>query len=276
MPDNKQTTSSYLKYLPAIFHEDPFLGSFLLAFEQVLTGRTDVKDSDPKPRKGLEEISANIAQLFDPFGTAEIFKDLNQLLDEPNAGSSLENEKEFLQWLADWTALTLRGDWTPKQQRDLLANIVPLYQRRGTKDNLVDLLRIYAGEESNPKVTEPPDAPFQISHYLKIGTNTRIPCEVSNSQGLQIGDKTRRFGGATPHFFQVEITLRQPERELLKRQSEIVSALVDIQKPAHTHYELIIHSETIQIGNRQRSIINENMLLGDLKIFTPLPENSNA
>jgi phage tail-like protein len=268
MPDNKQTTSSYLKYLPAIFHEDPFLGSFLLAFEQVLTGRTEVKESDPKPRKGLEEISAKIANLFSPLETQKIFDDLGELLDVTGNGGFPENkEKEFLQWLGSWTALSLRADWTSKQQRDLLANIVPLYQRRGTKENLVDLLRIYAGEESKPKVTEPPDAPFQISHYLKIGTNTRIPCEVSNSQGLQIGDNTRRFGGATPHFFQVEITLRQPERELLKRQSEIVSALVDLQKPAHTHYELIIHSETIQIGNRQRSIINENMLLGDIKTF---------
>ena len=266
MPDNKPA-SSYLQYLPAIFQEDPFLGRFLLAFEQVLTGTKRLEGSEPKPSKGLEEITSNIAQLFDPFDTAAIFKDINQLLDEPDTESSLENEKDFLQWLASWVALSLRGDWTAKQQRDLLANIVPLYQRRGTKDNLVELLKIYAGEGSEPKVTEPPDAPFQISHYLQIGTNTRIPCEVSNSQGLQIGDKTRLLGGASPHFFQVEITLRQPERELLKRQYEIVSALVDLQKPAHTDYELIINSETIQIGNRQRSIINENMLLGNIKDF---------
>lgn len=270
MPNNKQTSSSYLKYLPAIFNdnEHPLLGRFLLAFEQVLTGLKGIEDSDSKPRKGLEEISVNIAQLFDPFGTAEIFKDINQLLDEPDDGSSLENEKEFLQWLAGWTALSLRGDWTPKQQRDLLANIVPLYQRRGTKKNLEYLLRIYAGEESNPKVTEPPDIPFQIIFYqLKIGANTKIPFKVSNSQRLQIGKNTK-FGRASPHFFKVEVTLRQADRALLKRQNEIVSALVDLQKPAHTDYEIIIHSQTIQIGNRERCTINENMLLGDLKVFT--------
>lgn len=267
MSDNKQTSSNYLKYLPAIFNEDSFLGRFLLAFEQVLTGRTDVKD-DPKPRKGLEEISAKIDRLFDPFGTAEIFKDINQLLDDPNVGSSLENENEdeFLQWLASWTALSLRGDWTLEQKRNFIANIVPLYQRRGTKENLEDLLRIYAGEDSEPKVTEPPDAPFQISHYLQIGTNTRIPCRVTDSKGLQIGKNTI-FGRYVPHFFRVEVTLRQAEKALLKRQKEIVSALVDLQKPAHTYYEIIVHSQTIQIGNPDRSTINENMLLGDLKTF---------
>ena len=64
MPVSEQTISSYLKYLPAIFSENPFLGHFLLAFEQVLTGLKGLEENDPKPRKGLEEISANIAELF--------------------------------------------------------------------------------------------------------------------------------------------------------------------------------------------------------------------
>ena len=75
------TTSSYLHYLPAIFSVDPFLGRFLLAFEQVLTrlqgGEADVQ-------RGLEEIIADIAKLFDPNETPE----------------------EFLQWLAGWGALS--------------------------------------------------------------------------------------------------------------------------------------------------------------------------
>ncbi len=243
---SKKTISSYLKYLPAIFNKNPFLGHFLLAFEQVLTGLKGLEENDTKPRKGLEEISANIAELFRPFGTKEVFKDLDELLDlERNSGSFENKEKEFLQWLAGWTALSLRADWTPEQQRNFLANIVPLYQRRGTKDNLVELLKIYAGEESNPKVTEPPDMPFQINYHLQIGANTKIPFKVTNSQGLQIGKNTR-FGRAIPHFFKVEVTLRQAEKELLKRQNEIVSALVDLQKPAHTYYEIIIHSQTIQ------------------------------
>ena len=38
MPIDPHVMSSYLQNLPAIFSDDPFLGRFLLAFEQVLTG----------------------------------------------------------------------------------------------------------------------------------------------------------------------------------------------------------------------------------------------
>ena len=247
MRDNEQT-SSYLKYLPAIFHEDPFLGRFLLAFEQVLTGLEGLQDSDPKPRKGLEEITSKIAQLFDPFGTVEIFKDLNQLLDEPNAGSSLENEKDFLQWLASWTALSLRGDLKPDEQREFIAKIVPLYKFRGTKSNLEELLAIYT--KLTPTIEEPEDTPFQIGKYSTIGKNT------------QIG------GNANPHFFRVNVTIAPPtgeetDEKSLQRQRAIIEALIDLQKPAHTDYELNIFSEPMQIGIR--STVGRDTLLGVTK-----------
>ena len=123
MPIDPQAVSSYLQNLPAIFSEDPFLGRFLLAFEQVLTGLPDLAGREPVPSLGLEEIIATIATLFDP----------------------KETRQEFLPWLASWVALGLRADWTPAQKRDFLANIVPLYRRRGTKDNLAELLRIFTG-----------------------------------------------------------------------------------------------------------------------------------
>lgn len=250
MPVPPETTSSYLHDLPAIFSENPFLGRFLLAFEQVLTGLEGLSENDPNPRKGLEEIIANIAKLFSPLETKAIIADIAKLFVPPGgATDSTEKEKEFLQWLAGWTALSLRADWTPDQQRQFLANIVPLYRFRGTKDNLVELLKIYAGKQSEPRITEPEDTPFQIGVHSTIGVDTQI-------------------GGAIPHYFQVEVKLPNPDFELLKRQEEIVSALVDLQKPAHTYYDLTILYETIQIGNSERSIIGKNMLIGNLKYFT--------
>jgi phage tail-like protein len=253
MPVPPETTSSYLHYLPAIFSDSPFLGRFLLAFEQVLTG---LEGSEEKPQKGLEEIIATIAKLFSPLETTIIIADIAKLFDpQGEAVNSTEMEKQFLQWLAGWTALSLRADWTPAQQRQFLANIVPLYRFRGTKDNLVQLLKIYAGESSEPRITEPKDTPFQIGVHSTIGEDTQI-------------------GGAIPHYFQVEIKLPSPDFELLKRQEEIVSALVDLQKPAHTYYDLTILYETIQIGNPERSVIGQNMLLGNLRTFTPTEERN--
>lgn len=212
------TTSSYLQYLPAIFSEDPFLGRFLLAFEHVLTG---LDGDGVEPRQGLEETIADIAKLFDPQETRE----------------------DFLQWLAGWVALDLRADWTPDQQREFLARIVPLYRRRGTKANLAELLRIYTG--LTPTITEGADTAFQIGVHSTIGVDTQI-------------------GGSTPHYFHVTVTMPNPDPATLQRQSKIVTALIELQKPAHTTYGLTILYNTMQIG--VRSTIGVDTLLGSLPV----------
>ena len=72
--------SSYLEHLPAVFQQDAgkdgvnFIGRFLLAFENILSG---LKGSD---EKGLEEIIDRIHTYFDPDLTPS----------------------EFLPWLAGW------------------------------------------------------------------------------------------------------------------------------------------------------------------------------
>ncbi len=255
-------TSSYLQYLPAIFSQEfasqssPFLGRFLLAFEQVLTGTAGFVQTPGNPESipsyrqaGLETLLEKINLLFDPL-TVRAIATLSAELSEPLSETAADQtkridqlEKEFLRWLAGWVALSLRADWTPEQQRQFIAQIVPLYQQRGTKENLVELLKIYAGEDSDPQVTEPDDTPLQIGIHSQVGVDTQI-------------------GGAIPHYFQVSVKLPRPDFELLKRQDDIVSALVDLQKPAHTYYDLTILYETMQIG--VTSTIGENTLIGNL------------
>ena len=219
MPIDPKAMSSYLQNLPAIFSEDPFLGHFLLAFEQVLTGLPGLPGRESDPPQGLEEIIATMATLFDPKETRE----------------------EFLPWLASWVALGLRADWTPAQKREFLANIVPLYRRRGTQDNLAELLRIYTG--LSPVITGPTETDFQISVHSTIGVDTQI-------------------GGSMPHFFHVSVTLTDPEIDpaTLQHQNQIATALIELQKPAHTDYKLDISHGTMQIGVRSR--IGVDTLLG--------------
>lgn len=201
MPIDPKAASGYLQNLPAIFSEDPFLGRFVLAFEQVLTGLPGVAGREPAPASGLEEIIAVISALFDP----------------------KETRKEFLPWLAGWVALGLRADWTEAQKRDFLANIVPLYRKRGTKENLSELLRIYTG----------------LSPVITGAAETDVP-----------------------HFFHVSVTMPNPDPATLKRQHQIATALIDLQKPAHTDYKLDIIFDTMQIG--VRSTIGVDTLLGSL------------
>ena len=215
----RKRPSSYLQNLPAIFSEDPFLGRFLLAFEQVLTGLPGLADRNPEPPLGLEEIIAAIAMLFDPKASWD------------NILPEQERRKEFLQWLAGWVALGLRADWTEAQKQDFLANIVPLYRRRGTKENLAELLRIYTG--LSPVITDAAETDFQIGVHSTIGVDTQI-------------------GGSVPHLFHVSVTMPNPglTTSELQRQHKIARALIELQKPAHTEYTLKILHDTMQIGVR--------------------------
>jgi phage tail-like protein len=212
---NDTNPSSYLQYLPSIFSEDPFLGRFLLAFEQVLSGLTGAKG---EPHEGLEETIAGVATLFDPNETRE----------------------EFLPWLAGWVALSLRADWNIEQQKNFLADLVPLYRSRGTKANLIKLLGIYT--IGTPTIDEGDIATMQIGMRSTIGKDTRI-------------------GEPPAHFFRVKVNLGKitddKERE---RQQQTARALIDLQKPAHTSYELIIASDTMKIGKRSR--LGKDTLIG--------------
>jgi phage tail-like protein len=220
MPIDPKAMSSYLQNLPAIFSEAPFLGRFLLAFEQVLTGLPGVTGHESDPPEGLEETIAKLADFFDPFETRE----------------------DFLPWLASWVALSLRADWDAKQKRDFLANIVPLYRRRGTKENVVELLKIYTG--LTPVITEGADTEFQIGAHSTIGEDTQIE-------------------GGAPHFFHVRVTMANPNAETLERQTQIAAALIELQKPAYTDYELEIVHDPMQIG--VRSTIGVDTLLAPLE-----------
>ena len=205
-----------LDYLPAIYQDDPFLSQFLLAFEEILLGRTSDLNF---PANGLEQTIAQLPKLFDPDQTPEA----------------------FLSWLASWVAFSGRADLQPIQQRAFIARVISLYRRRGTKENLQELLKIFVRGE--PSIREPGGTEFQIGKTAHIGQDTFL-------------------AGGAPHFFEVEINLSGDlEPNLRSRQIEIARALIELEKPAHTYYKLFPQVlSTIQIG--KQSTIGTNTVLG--------------
>jgi len=238
MPIDPKATSSYLQNLPAIFSEELFLGRFLLAFEQVLTGLPGVFGREPEPPLGLEEIIAAISLLFDPGAY------LKKAIKPPEQYTPEEQfllRDEFLSWLANWVALGLRSDWTSAQKADFLAKIVPLYRRRGTKENVAELVRIFTG--LSPTITEGANTEFQIGVHSTIGEDTQIE-------------------GGAPHFFHVRVPLPNLDAETVERQMQTVAALIELQKPAYTDYEAEPVHDPMQIG--VHSTIGVDTLLGIL------------
>lgn len=166
-------------------------------------------------------------------GLEQIIADIPTLFDPD------ETPEEFLDWLSGWVALSLRADWAPDQKRRFLANIVKLYRWRGTKRNLEELLKTYS--QGQVEIHEGEDVSFTIGEGCEVG-------------------KTTQLGGAPPHFFQVTVTLPKPDPVTLGRELEIVEALIDLQKPAHTYYKVNPVHYTMQI--KDRSTIGVSTWLG--------------
>ena len=184
-PLTAQSAQRLPQLLPAIYRDDPLLARYLWAFEQVLTS--------------LERQIGELASLFDP----------------------AETRDTFLPWLSSWVAFTLRADLTSSQQRAFLARIVPLYRRRGTKQNLQELLAIFT--RGVPTVTESGD-------------------------------------DGPAHHFTITMRLPQAAAQDQLRQSAIAHALIDLEKPARTYYDLDLQFPTMQIG--VTSTIGVDTLLG--------------
>lgn len=142
--ETTHTPSGLLEYLPAIYAEDPFLARFLLAFEKVLLGRDDAPAGEAPNPKGLEQVIDGLAALYDPMQTPE----------------------EFLPWLSQWTALSLRADMTLEQQRRFVAQVIQLYQFRGTQENLQELLKVYV--DAMPTVVVDEDEPYSFHVTIKL------------------------------------------------------------------------------------------------------------
>lgn len=104
-----QMPSTYLRYLPAIFSRDDFLGRFLRIFESIL---------DPLDRQidGLEHY-------LDP----DLAPD------------------RFLPWLASWLDVAVDDRWPRERQVALIRAAPQLHRWRGTARGLREHLRLYLG-----------------------------------------------------------------------------------------------------------------------------------
>jgi phage tail-like protein len=138
--------------------------------------------------------------------------------------------EEFLPWLAGWVALSLRADWEVNTKRDFIQEVVHEYRRRGTAAGLQRMLELY--------------------------TRERVDVDDAFEQPA--------------HFFQVQLTLREADPDLLRRKQQIARAIIDQEKPAHTFYALQVAVPTmrlVSVALHQQEqapllILGDNTLLG--------------
>lgn len=255
MPDavNPDQISSYLEHLPAIFQEDAdeagvnFIGRFLLAFEHVLSGVGALAEP------GLEEIIGGIVNAE----SGELsLSGIHRFFDPgPEQSENHRAPAEFLEWLAGWVALSMRDDWKEEDKRRIISEIVPRYRERGTHQGLEKAIQIYTKanlkwEDIKAKLkwerdvdvrVDELDTPFQIGVHSTIGEDTWIE-------------------GGPPNYFEVFAPLKTRDPDIIGPFYEVLTAIVDLEKPAYTHYHLELKTPAMQIG--KHSTIGLDTLLG--------------
>ncbi|HST47796.1 phage tail protein [Jatrophihabitans sp.] len=159
-----------------------------------------------------------------------------------------------LDWLAGFAALTLDQRWPEPARRTLVAEVYPLYRRRGTKAALLRILEIYLGYP--PQLVEA----WQLRGLAGAVLGTRpgaIQPPAVGGTSAQTGSLGRfAVGGARPgqtgytasaHRF--TLLLRG---ELTGEQRSVVRAVLDAHKPAHTLVEICELGAGMRVGERLR------------------------
>ena len=219
-----------LEYLPAIYQEPEqegapsLLGRLLRAYERILLdvdrGAEDADAEEENRRIEDEPLEKKIAHLHLFF-------------------NAHETPEEFLNWLAGWAALSFRPELSVSKRRKLLAQIIPLYRIRGTRKYLEEILRVCL--DAIPSVNDHEMPAMQIGTHSTVGRDSYL-------------------GGGPPHFFRVQVIAPKLNAAELETQCRLAVSLIELNKPAHTYYELEIVSRQMQVGTH--STVGLDTILG--------------
>ncbi len=135
-PGVPRTRSTYLDLLPGIYHDNDFLGRFLLIFEHILSP--------------IERTVGNLSHYLDPGLTPP----------------------DFLPWLGSWLGLVVDARIPEERRRELVSAAPELYRWRGTKRGLREYLRIYTGIE--PEIIEPTLSEIAANRALAFRFTVRM------------------------------------------------------------------------------------------------------
>jgi len=230
---------TYLRFLPAIYQEDPLSRQFLIRLLSLLTG----------PFGNVEQEIANLARVFDPAATPSAFE----------------------AWLAGWLGLALNENWNDEKRRQAIAGAFQMYALRGTTEGLGGAVRFLTGMDVH--IDEPilnaswwslpadeGSAELQTRTSI-LGFTTMLAS--AEPQGAVVGttailDQSHlidqdAFGGPlfTDVVHQFSVLLYRGRFYSEQRHGEVRAAL-DQEKPAHTAYHLCVVEPRMRIGFQAR------------------------
>jgi len=248
---------TYAKFLPGIYQRQGASTEFLerlMGLEGVALG-------------GIEKEIADLPRRFDA------------------AASPSGDPPSWLGWLSGWLAFLLDEHWTDADARRYLAGAFDLYGKRGTIEGLRQYLRMYAGVEAH--ITEPSReaAIWSLGEAGLLGFSTMLapgPLQGAvlgtsatvDQSHLTTGDD---FGSAlfedVAHRFCVSVYCAELTRP---GALDLVRAVLDREKPAHTTYDLCVIEPLFRVGVQARVGIDAIVPAGPLPAGTDLPLDRGA
>ncbi len=205
-----------------------FLGDYLKIFEALLSGREDALGM-----RGIDDTVGQLPEFMDALLTP---------IDNPAAPPGEPLRSEFLDYLASWAALTLDQNWDLQKKREWTRRIIPLYKRRGTREGLQDFLGTFVGNQV--RVDEPDGG-------MTLGVeNTTLAVDAF-------------LADAPAYFFRVRISYGFPPDPFIfavwNNLLHGTRTIVDLEKPAHTYYQLDARAPGIIVA--ERSTVAEDTLI---------------
>jgi len=218
---------SYLRYLPAIYQEDPVSKEFLERFLSIFESRFHDR-----------EVQINtLSRYFDPQTTPG----------------------NFLEWLASWLNLALEEEWEEEKKKQLIEEAYGIYKQKGTPGGLSRFIAIYTGEAPFILEHAGESKPMVLNKKFRLGIDsilTRGPVRGFRlGMGSIIGRAALRETAVSPedpflptaHRFTVVLNLTAPD---YRRFETGVRRILDEEKPAHTVYTLRNIGDMDRQGNQ--------------------------
>ncbi|MCG9968444.1 phage tail protein [Pelotomaculum terephthalicicum JT] len=208
--------TSYLRYLPAIYQEDhqsrDFLERFLALFEAFFAD--------------MEENISNVARYFDVDAVSG----------------------PYLKWLATWLAISVDDSWTGEQLKQLIKKAPVLFEKRGTKQGMEEIIEIYTGEK--PFIVEY----FQYKHLR---------------EQPELKDLVAQLYGTDPYCFCVLI---KQECVPTAGRRFVVQQIINQEKPAFTEAKMVVLQPWIYMD--MHTYLGINTYLSELSLLRLDQESS--
>lgn len=236
---------SYLRYLPAVYQEDErsrdFLERFLSLFETFFAA--------------IETRVDHIARYFDADASAM--------------------SGEFLRWLSTWLAVSVDNNWDDAKLRVLVKRAAEIYQRRGTRSAIEDMIEIFTGQQ--PIIVEHNLATcdswslqqqqldiVELKKLLQRFFGDQAFSDASLEMSFVPAKLYQRLYGSDPFCFCVllrpfPVSANGPNpmrHTVTEEQYKAVRRILDSEKPAHTCAGLMALQPWVQLDTHTYLEVN--------------------